>query len=77
LVNQIKVSFFNSNNIKLAKKGGGMLSLCNRVRKFKRGLRYSFTFQGTSNKRQRTWKKGPFSFRVKLPPVTTRLSTHW
>jgi len=40
--------------------------------KVKDRFRYSFICQGTSTRRQR---RGLFSLRVKLPPVTTSLTT--
>jgi len=52
---------------------GGILSLCNGIRIFKIGLRYSFICQGKSTRRHR---RDLFGFRVKLPPVTTSLFTH-
>jgi len=47
--------------------------LCNGIRIFKIGLRYSFICQGNSTRRQR---RDLFGFRVKLPPVTSSLTTH-
>jgi len=75
LFDQFVVNFFNSNDIQLANKGGGILPLCNGIRIFKIGLRYSFICQGNSTKRQLE-RRDIFGFRVKLPPVSTSLSTH-
>jgi len=50
------------------------LSLCNGIRIFKIGFRFSFICQGTSNRRQR---RDLFDLRVKLPPLTTSLTAHW
>jgi len=46
--------------------------LCKGIRIFKISLRYSFICQGNSIRRQR---RDLFGFRVKLPPVTTSLTT--
>jgi len=69
LVDQFVVNFFNSNNIKLAKKGREILSLCNEIRIFKLGLRYSFICQGTSTRRQRRTFSGFLSSCHLLLPV--------
>jgi len=55
----INLLIFNSNNIKLAKKWGEILSLCNGIRIFKIGLWYSFI----STRRQRS---DLFVFQVNL-----------
>jgi len=42
--------------------------LCNEIRIFKVGLRYSFIYHGNLTRRQR---RDLLGFRVKLPPVTS------